>query len=328
MCSMLKGIVQVITNIILSSQEAHDIEGLLDSIFAGRQCIETEPFLLEASIYAQELPSRIRRLFYSFKLKEFPLGICVKNNPIDHCQLAKMPSRIPSREEKGFATREEVLHFLYASLLGEVFTWSAVQNGNFINELVSREDNEEQSLSSGSPDALDLHTEDAFHPYMGDYLGFMCLKNPHRTPTIISSLEGITLDRDIKRTLSEPRFLMGVNIACNVAKVMQRGPIFFGHMDRPYMRLYVNIANEGLEADREAKHAVEALLCALRSNAFPIILDSGDCFYLDNFRAVHGQESCSTKHNENGRWLKRVSVTSYLRKSADLRKSPESRVIF
>jgi len=310
----------------LLAREARQIEKLLKEMCPEDSPVETDRFLREAHVLAHGLPKRIRRELYEFKLFESSPGICIRHNPVRSESIGPTPDHIPSREEKLYITREEMLHVLYASLLGEVFAWSSIQNGNIINEVIPLRENEEKPMSSGSRYFFGFHTEDAFHQYSGDYFGLMCLRNPARTATVISTLGAADLDDETKRILSEPRFTVGANIAHSVAKVSDKVPILFGHKDSPYLRINLN-ADPEVENDGEAQAALEKLVMTLNKNACEVVLDRGDCFYLDNFRAVHGRAPYTPSYDGQDRWLKRLYITSYLRKSRDLRDSPESRII-
>lgn len=310
----------------LSVMEFQQLEILLNEICPENKLVETEHFLREAQVIAQELPKRIRKELYEFKLLESSIGICIKHNPIDDAKIGPTPDHIPSREEKFFVTREEMLHILYASLLGEVFAWSSIQNGNIINEVIPLRENEEKPMSSGSKHFFGFHTEDAFHPYKGDYFGLMCLRNRTKTATVISSLSIEELNDETRHILSEPRFTVGANIAHNVPKISSKVPILFGHKESPYLRINVNTDPE-VENDPEARKALEELIMVLNRNTVEVTLEPGDCFYLDNFRAVHGRSPYTPKYDGQDRWLKRLYITSYLRKSRTLRISPESRII-
>jgi L-asparagine oxygenase len=324
---MVANVNTIIRQIELTLKEEEQINELLDEICYPDQSVDAAHFLSEAHTFAQELPRRIRREIYEFTLYESSLGLCVKNNPIRGAmEIGPTPDHIPSPDEKLRATREEILHMLYASLLGEVFAWSSIQNGNIVNEVIPLKENEEKPMSSGSANLFGFHTEDAFHECAGDYFGLMCLRNPTRTPTLISWFDASDLDENTKIILGEPRFIVGANIAHNVSKSIKRLPILFGDFERPYFRINLN-SDAGLDADDEAQLALDELTNILNRNAIQLSLEQGDCLYLDNFRAVHGRSSYKPNYDGNDRWLKRLYISSYLRKSRNLRTCPEGRVI-
>lgn len=58
-----------------------------------------------------------------------------------------------------------------------------------------------------------------------------------------------------------------------------------------------------------------------------IILQPGDCCFIDNYRAVHGRKPFTANYDGYDRWLKRLNITRDLRKSQKMRAKPLSRVI-
>jgi hypothetical protein len=252
--------------------------------------------------------------------------VAIANSPINLDAIGTTPDRIPGAGEKTTVTREEALHLLYSCLLGEPFAWSSIQNGHVINEVLPVQDNATRPMSSGSRSVFDLHTEDAFHPHMGDHFGLMCLRNPDATPTLMTSIDDLTLSASIKRILFEPRFIIGANVAHDVAQVARRSAILFGAFDRPYMRINMNVDPQ-LAGDSPAQAAFDALTDQLRRHVSELALRPGDCVYADNFRVAHGRPAFLPSYDGRDRWLKRVYITSYLRQSRALRAGPESRLI-
>lgn len=312
----------------LTSEERVAVECLLSKALTLANSYETDRFLIEAHLLSHELPERIRRFFYEFKLTEFSEGICIRNNPINLERVGNtplsLPGGVPPRLLQG-----DVLHILYGSLLGEIFGWSNHQGGHVINEILPVLGNRDKNISSGSDRHLGLHNEDASHPLMGDYFGLMCLRNPNRVPTMVSSINDVQLETEIRNILFEPRFIVKSNssILENIhAKDYELTPIFFGHPESPYIRINT-VAVYPVEGDYKAKEALNALITALQQSVIDLTLESGDCCYLDNFKAVHGRRAYSPKYDGNDRWLKRIVIVNDLRKSRGLRTKPSSRVI-
>ena len=154
----------------------------------------------------------------------------------------------------------------------------------------------------------------------------MCLRNPDRVPTIIASIDKVALNDEARRILFEPRFFVGANIAHAVEQPRDRVSILFGAKDSPYMRVNLNLQHT-LPDDTEARDAMNALARALTENVEDVILGQGDYLYLDNFKVAHGRRAYTPRYDGTDRWLKRLTITSYLRMSRDLRDSPQSRVI-
>ena len=66
---------------------------------------------------------------------------------------------------------------------------------------------------------------------------------------------------------------------------------------------------------------------AMDDKIFDLVLASGEFCFLDNFRVVHGRKPFKARHDGTDRWLKRINVTSDLRKSRAARNSGETRAI-
>jgi hypothetical protein len=320
---VLGGYTMNVESLSLDAQECLAIEHLLNEILQEHPTVSASAFLLYAQLVAHELPRRVRTEIYRFKLTECATALCIKNNRVSS-DLGSTPTDIPCACES--LNREEVLHLLYCSLVGEPFAWSSIQNGNLINEVIPIAENADKPMSSGSTNLFDLHTEDAFHPLAGDYLGLFCLRNPTKTPTFIASIDDVSLSETSKRVLSEPRFIISANVAHDVAASDRRVPILFGSTAHPYFRINTNV-EPGLSGDREAMVAYRELTDQLRTHAVALALEPGDCFILDNLRAAHGRPPYQPEYSGSDRWLKRIYITMDLRKSRHLRTAPESRVI-
>jgi Fe(II)/alpha-ketoglutarate-dependent arginine beta-hydroxylase len=315
--------------ITLTEQEIADINRLLDKILDGNTAVDINDFLMEACIFSHELPERIRRFFYEFKLLESTFAICVKHNPILSNLQERTPDNLHLDETPLYASREEVLHILYCSLLGEVFSWSTQMGGRIINDIIPLKEYEDKLISLGSKYKLDIHTEDAFHPFMPDYFGLMCLRNPDRAVTLISSIDAVNLDPHIKEVLFRPRFIIKPNLAQKISLTessYQPTSVLFGHEDSPYMRINA-VSMHPVDGDEEARNALETLIQALRDSTVDVVLEPGDCLYINNYKTVHGRKPYRARYDGADRWLKRVYVTCDLRKSRACRTSAFARII-
>jgi alpha-ketoglutarate-dependent taurine dioxygenase len=77
----------------------------------------------------------------------------------------------------------------------------------------------------------------------------------------------------------------------------------------------------------EARSAMNYLIQAIDKNLTRVALLPGECLFIDNYKAVHGRSSFKARFDGTDRWLKRINITSDLRKSRDVREAPASRVI-
>jgi alpha-ketoglutarate-dependent taurine dioxygenase len=102
--------------------------------------------------------------------------------------------------------------------------------------------------------------------------------------------------------------------------------LLFGHRDEPYLRINLNSMGD-LGDDVEAESAIQELMASLHRNTFEIPTSAGDYLYLDNYRTTHGRAPYTPRYDGSDRWLRRLYITSYLRKSRHLRASAPGRVI-
>jgi Fe(II)/alpha-ketoglutarate-dependent arginine beta-hydroxylase len=314
-----------IRHIALSNKDMVDIDHLLDSILGGEPTIEVGAFLSTAHIYSQELPRHLRIAFYEFRTEEASEALCVQGYPIEDEKIGPTPTSLRSEPGPYHACRPDILHLLFGSLLGEPIGWTSQQAGHVLNDIVPVRARENTLSGSGSARFFDFHTEDAFHPYAGDYLGLMCLRNHDRIPTILSAISDLEIGDDAKRTLFEHRFYVRVNFAQAVAQPDKKTSVLFGHPDSPYMRVNLNDQYAAPD-DREARQALEVLVRELSSHKHDVTLEPGHFLYVDNFRVAHGRGAYKPRYDGTDRWLKRLTISSYLRKSRDIRASAASRV--
>jgi alpha-ketoglutarate-dependent taurine dioxygenase len=82
-----------------------------------------------------------------------------------------------------------------------------------------------------------------------------------------------------------------------------------------------------LDDDPEAQEALNALTSLIESSLIDVILQPGDFFFIDNYKAVHGRKPFKARYDGADRWIKRISMTRDLRKSRQSRASCAARVI-
>jgi Fe(II)/alpha-ketoglutarate-dependent arginine beta-hydroxylase len=313
----------------LTEQEITQIEAITCDLLTSVDSISVSRVLEVAHLYSHELPRRIRAAFYDVRLTESAPGLWVRGFPIADAAIGPTPIQLPGDEVAERVTREVIPHFLYTALLGEPIAWTTQQGGHVLNDIIPIEEHADQAMSSSSRRLFDLHTEDAFHRYTPDYIGLMCLRNPDSVPTTVSVLDVDLLPLWARKVLLQPRFIVGVNAvhaSHGIGQPATHVPLLFGGQEAPYMRVNLNQQAAGAE-DEEAEAALDLLVNHLRASATDIVLRPGDCLYLDNFRVAHGRAVYAPRYDGTDRWLKRLTITSYLRKSRDMRVSAGSRTI-
>lgn len=340
---------------VLADDEIATIQSLVKECASQYTSVESPDFLKHAGVLAHSLPKRLRLLLHEFKLFEPSPGIClISGYPISDRKIKSTPSHWKHREAVSPALEEEMLFVLMGSMLGEVFGWFTEQGGNIVHEVVPIREHETKQISTSSEQYIWWHTEDAFHPYQGDYIGLMCLRNPDAAATTYACLEMLKLDEAHIKILFEPRFSIRPDIShfdaesAELEKVMRDGSlemvsayqrmklmnsqpskvaVLFGSPESFYIRIDPYFMNP-LDDDLEARQALDALTSAIDSVISDLILAPGDICFLDNYRTVHGRRPYKARYDGSDRWLKRINVTHDLRKSRSARASAASRIIF
>ncbi|HLM54926.1 MAG TPA: guanitoxin biosynthesis L-enduracididine beta-hydroxylase GntD [Pyrinomonadaceae bacterium] len=333
----------------LNADEVRAVRALLSELTSKYSSAEDEGFLKDVSVFAHELPRRVRVFLNDFKHLEPAPGVCVISGyPVDDAALGPTPGHWKARGGVSPTLAEEMLFFLFASLLGDVFGWATQQGGRLIHEVLPVKGDEDQQIGTGSKQTIWWHNEDAFHPYRGDYVGLMCLRNPDRVPTTFASVDMLELDAGVTRKLFEPRYTIRpdeshaakngghAGAADDTLKGAYRHieemlnnprpqPVMFGHPRSPYLRLdpYFMPPPE----DGDARRALDALVRETDAKLTEVVLRPGDFLFVDNYRAVHGRKSFEARYDGADRWLKRINVTRDLRKSRDSRETGSSRII-
>lgn len=221
----------------------------------------------------------------------------------------------------------KILHGLYGSLLGEGIGFTSQRKGSIYNNIIAlRELQSVPNSSSGSTYDFGFHVEDAFHPTRAEYFGLVCMRNEEQVATIVSCIDGIELTPEERDILFQDRFNIAHNPIHDTTDVISenRQAIFFGHPERPYVRINAAALNieeyDGLE-----RQAITKVLKYFEKNRVEIVLKSTDCVYIDNYRCVHARNAYQALYGPNTRWLARVVFTSDLKKSRPFRSSTEAR---
>ncbi|MFJ2875764.1 guanitoxin biosynthesis L-enduracididine beta-hydroxylase GntD [Streptomyces sp. NPDC087298] len=345
-----------IHRLILDNRDIAGITALLDELTAAHSSVEQPEFQRDLTLYAQELPRGLRRFVNDFRLAE-PAGAClVSGYPVDDAAIGPTPRHWNPREGTSPTLREEMFALMCGALLGDPFAWATQQDGYLVHDVVPVPEHADRQLGTGSNQTLVWHTEDAFHPSRADYIGLFCLRNPDETETTYAGVDSLDLDpsTEVVRTLFEPLFHLqpdgshmpreqdrttgwfegGKELAeQSYRRIVQMledpEPVamLLGAPDAPY--LCVDPYFRDLDRlDSRARAAYDWLLNEIDTRLERVVFHPGDCFFVDNYRAVHGRNSFKARHDGTDRWLKRVSVTRDLRKSRASRLRADARIVF
>ncbi|MBB5959621.1 Fe(II)/alpha-ketoglutarate-dependent arginine beta-hydroxylase [Saccharothrix tamanrassetensis] len=331
---------------ILTPAEAKAAAELATSLAQRYSSVDDEDLLCDLPFHASKLPLRAQRFLRRFALAD-RRGFCiVKGHVMDAARIGPTPADWRGMARPGPEFPEEILLLLYAALLGEPFGWVTQQDGHLVHNTFPIKEHEYEQLGSGSRELLTWHTEDAFHPYRGDYLILASLRNPDRVATTVAELDVSALSPEDLGLLFQERFRIvpdeshrpGNNSSvsasdrrrfANIERLTtdhRPVAVLFGSPTDPYLRLdpyFMEIPEEDLDANRAFRALVEVIDRNLRN----IVLEQGDFLFVNNHRAVHGRAPFTARYDGTDRWLKRVNVTTDLRKSRDMRATAASRLI-
>lgn len=337
----------------LSGTEARAIKGLLAEVQTEYNSAEDAAFLKDAPVIAHEMPLRVRAFLSDFKQLEPLSGAClITGYSVDDNEIGPTPFHWRDRAPVSSTKKEEMLFILFGSFLGDTIGWATQQNGNIIHEVLPIKDDENEQISTGSRQIIWWHNEDAFHPYRGDYVALMCLRNPDRVATTLATFDKDQMSKHQLEILFEPRFVIRpdeshsaknrlpaadqiveangeLEDAYKNIERMHTAPdklsVLFGNTESPYLRLDPYFMDP-LE-DEETQSALNRMMQVIDSCRSEIVLHPGDFLFVDNYRAVHGRKPFKARYDGTDRWLKRMNLTRDLRKSCAARLSSISRII-
>jgi enduracididine beta-hydroxylase len=339
---------------VLAKAEIGEIEALLQSLIFKYSSAEDAEFLRYANVYAHALPERLRMVLSDFKALEIYSTLLISGYPVDVGKIGRTPAHWKNDPDRWKVLEEEMLLVLMGALLGDLFGWSTQQDGRIIHDVMPIKGKENEQLGSGSEQLLWWHNEDAFHPYRGDYLGMMCLRNPDKVATTIGSIDQVTIGEAELNLLFQPRYTIRPDeshLAKNTGRQLnepaeteaelvsayrriqkmntapEKLSVLFGSPTSPYIRLDPYFM-DAPEDDPKGHQALKTIIHSMDEVIHGLVLEPGDILFIDNYRAVHGRKPFKARYDGMDRWLKRINITRDLRKSRDARLSCTDRLIY
>ena len=333
----------------LSQADVQQIQTLLAELAERYDTAECQEFQKNATVLSHRLPESVRTFLTQFRLTEPDDGCCIISGyPFDQGKIGPTPAHWKNRADKPSTREEDMLFVLLGSLLGDCIGWSTQQSGYIVHDIMPIKGNEGEQLGTGSEELLWWHTEDAFHPYRGDYIGMMCIRNPDHVPTTIGTLEDVDLDPNDVDLLFEESYSIkpdeshlkknrsglrqgdrALEDAFNRMEERNTNPpkmaVLFGSKTNPYLRLDPYFMDKA--TTEEAQGAFDRLVEKLDDAIREVPLQDGDFCFVDNLKAIHGRLPFKARYDGTDRWLKRIIIARDLRKSRDERMETESRLI-
>ncbi|WP_330328291.1 TauD/TfdA family dioxygenase [Streptomyces sp. NBC_00536] len=338
--------------ITISPQDAAHARRFVGDLARRYPSVDSEEFLADAPVLAQELPRNLRAALNEFRLRE-PAAACVVDGfPVDDDRIGCTPDHWNTLLAASPTLEEELFFLLCGQLLGDPIAWATQQDGRILHDIMPIKGHEIGQLGTGSITPLEWHTEDAFHPYRADYVGLMCLRNPDAAETTYVGIEDLSLDEGMRVLLAGAHFPLipddahrpenraeqrpGSPVAALQERSYQRIrrmleapepiPILSGDPADPYVCVHpYYIAPID---DDAARRAMAAFCAEVEARMRTVVLEPGQLIFIDNFKAVHGRRPFTARYDGTDRWLKRVNIARDLRKSRDARLAAHERVIY
>jgi Fe(II)/alpha-ketoglutarate-dependent arginine beta-hydroxylase len=320
----------------LTDEEANEAFQLAAICAKEYSSIADATFLAEASVIAHDLPRRVRSAVNDARLNDRKHALLIGNNMIAAADaLEPTPRHWRDADTEG-SRPAAFLAMLYGALLGDSVGWANQQEGRLVTDVLPIPGMEESLLSSSSNKVLGWHTEDAFSPARGDYVGLFCLRNPDLTPTTLSYVDVDWLDDEVVSVLSERRFHTrpdhshvtgnGSSTIGRQRTEPDRVSVLDGARDAAVLRVDRDFT-VAVDGDHVAAAALRIVVEHIDANLYPVPLAPGDMCFVDNRNVVHGRSAFRPRYDGTDRWLKRVNIAADLRRTRPARRSSDTRVI-
>ncbi|NLU71920.1 hypothetical protein HCC61_04340 [Streptomyces sp. HNM0575] len=316
----------------LDEAQAASAQELVEELRDRHTSPEDEDFLRSAQAESLSLPAHLTEGLRELRYDDVPPAALVRGFPVDDSAIGPTPSHWRHREPGRTAAQDFWLGLL-ASLLGDPFCWSTLQDGRLYNDIHPIKGNELHQTGHGSTSVLEFHTEDAFHEYRCDYILLLSLRNHDRVPTTVGASRALRLSGEDRDVLFQRRFVIRPDTEhrrhmteAEIASYERPVAVLFGDRDDPGVRVDPPYM-EALPGDPEAAAALGRLCEQLQAGLVDVALEPGDVLVIDNQRCVHGRKPFRARLDGTDRWLRKLTVTRDLRKSAGQRGHPRSRVL-
>jgi L-asparagine oxygenase len=153
---------------------------------------DTEAFLFDCEMRADELPRYVRRALLEFQVYSNTEGILLlRGLPIDPA-LYRIDTPADSARTLAKTTfvSERCLAMI-GSRLGHLVSYAQEKNGDLFQNLAPVQANERLQASSSSKVRLQFHRETVFHPFPPEFLLLFCLRPDHeqQAETIYASIK-------------------------------------------------------------------------------------------------------------------------------------------
>ncbi|MEU6895242.1 TauD/TfdA family dioxygenase [Streptomyces sp. NPDC046557] len=292
----------------LDETERSELGLLADSLaMVEPRLIDDLKWLEEARSLSCRLPVRLREVIRRYRHDPAEDGILILGNlPVDEHRLPDTPT-VPESVER-IAAAPSSLATLIGLQLGEIIAYRQEKSGALVQNVVPVPGREFSQSNAGSV-PLELHVENAFHPYRPDYVGLLCLRNDHTKTagTLVSSIRRALqlLSEDDKAVLNQPRFVTAPPPSFHAGDATPVHAVLEGDLADPNVQVDFSATSA---LDDVAKLAMERLRDAFLEVSTSLVLQSGEMAFVDNRVAIHGRTAFTPRYDGRDRWLHRTFV--------------------
>lgn len=306
------------SRIVLEPREAAAIDEIMEYVASGCYSVEDESFLRNVRALGNDLPVRLRDHVRGF-LDDPEMRVCRISGYVLTQEVGPTPKHWS--DVRNPDSRFDFYFMVLASLLGDVFGFSDLQDGKLVQEIFPIRADAEKQLGTGSVH-LTMHTEDTALEYRAEHLGFACVRNPDRIALDVSIPEfdrlspstAATLRRDVYVIINDRPTLtpeQRKEARCTTSVLHGAGAATTMRYDPLYSDLTANGPAE-VAALRELEALVEA-------SVVPVCLEPGEVVFVDNRRCAHGRRGYAPRYDGTDRWLKRAQISRGLDRFSHLK---------
>ena len=232
------------------------------------------------------------------RLRDLPIGE-IPPTPPDRARLDKPDSR------------SEHLLLQATALLGEPIGYLQESDGCIVNNFFPQQAHSRAATSDSFDTELELHTENAFHAVLPDYLLLLCLRQD-------PSAEAITYIASSERILEclspqQRAFFLSerYNFLCDYGTtgknqridIQRHQTVLYGDPAAPWLRFDPQF----MEAFSEhAQQQLDELRQIAWQVAEPVRLQAGDLLIIDNRRTAHARSPFRAHFDGSDRWIQRT----------------------
>ncbi len=231
---------------------------------------------------------------------------------LEDLPIGEIPPTPPSRARLDKPDRRSEQLLLQATaLLGEPIGYRQESDGSLVNNFFPQQAQARAATSDSFDTELELHTENAFHAVLPDYLALLCLRQD-------PAAEAITYIASVQRILEhlsheEQAFFLRepYNFLCDYGPrgknqridIGRHQTVLYGDPDCPFLRLDPQFM---LAASEPARARLEQLRAVAWQVAEPLRLRQGDLLLIDNRRTAHARSVFSANFDGRDRWMQRA----------------------